>query len=299
MLSAAILLLAAAVAWLLVVRPLFLPADDPAKVKEETFPLTLVDDEGASMTLANKPARIISLAPYITETLFAIGAGDSIIAVGAGETYPPEATAIPPLVEPDGFTPSATSILAAKPDLVLTSGFTKAPWKDQVRASVPVFTLEATSVDDALSDIAKVGALSGRAVTAKALVTRMRKGLPDLAKTDGKTVMIETLEDPLQVAGSGGYLEDLVARAGGKLVAPSGGQSVPTTPAGIAGTNPHLYVVPASAGSKEQVAARRGFGAIPAFTQGRILVIDDALLFRPGPRLATAIRTLDREMSSR
>jgi len=297
-LGAAGVLLLLAVAWLLVVRPLLLPADEPAS-SQDSFPLTLTDDEGISITLKAKPRRIISLAPYVTETLFVIGAGDAVVAVGAGETFPAEATGIPTVLEADGLTPSAAAILAAEPDIVLASGFPRAPWKDQVRAKVPLFTFEATSVDDALSDMAVIGRLIGRGASAQALVDRMKKGLEGAPATAGPALMIETFPDPLQVAGTGGYLADLVARAGGKLVAPSEGQSVAITADMVASTDPRFYVLPTSSGTKEDLARRPGFASVPAVRQGRILVIDDDLLFRPGPRLILTLRALSEAISGK
>ena len=82
----------------------------------EQFPVTIVDDDGVAVTLEAAPTRIVALAPSFVEILFAIGAGDAIVAADQNTDYPPEAASIPKI---SGFEPSVEGIAAYEPDLVL------------------------------------------------------------------------------------------------------------------------------------------------------------------------------------
>src|SRR4029079_8015983 len=86
------------------------------------FPVTVTDGLGRTVTVPRKPERIVSLAPAMTETLFAVGAGPRVVAVTTSDSYPPEVKQLPTV---GGFAPktiSTESVLALKPDLVLTAG---------------------------------------------------------------------------------------------------------------------------------------------------------------------------------
>ena len=89
------------------------PAASPGSA---TFPVTVHAANGP-VTLAHKPARIVSLSPTATEDLFAIGAGGQVVAVDDQSNYPPKA----PKTKLSGYTPNAEAIAAYKPDLVVAS----------------------------------------------------------------------------------------------------------------------------------------------------------------------------------
>ena len=86
-----------------------------------TFPLTLTDDEGTSVTLPAEPQRIVSLTPAETEILFALGAGDRVVGkVEDIANYPPEAADVPVMGRFDGV--DVEQIVDADADLVLAGG---------------------------------------------------------------------------------------------------------------------------------------------------------------------------------
>ncbi|MEO7803491.1 MAG: helical backbone metal receptor [Actinomycetota bacterium] len=255
------------------------------KPVEAAFPMTIVDDEGVTTTVAAAPDTVASFAPFITETLFAIGSGDRIIAVSAAETYPPEATAITRAVSKDGLTPDVARLRQLAPDLVMSSGFKDAAWKTELRdAGIAVVTFEAHSVDDALNDLDVITRLMGQPKTA--LVSHMRKRVQSMRGSVNPTrpkVFFETFFPPLTGAGLSGFATDMVNTAGGAVVANAEhGEYVGWTLEQLRAKDPDIYLLPTSSPA---LASRPGFSQLRA----RVLTLDDELILRPGPRMVDGL----------
>ncbi len=92
----------------------------PAPTPGAAFPLTLVDDEGTSVTIPSRPERIVSLTPATTEILFAIGAGPRVVATTDFDDYPPEAVALPDVASFQGV--DVEKIVDLEADLVVAGG---------------------------------------------------------------------------------------------------------------------------------------------------------------------------------
>lgn len=268
---------------------------EPAAV---AFPHAFVDDEGVQARLAREPEKIVSLAPQHTETLFALGAGGGIVGVSGAETYPPEATALPEVMHDDGITPNVEAIAALSPDLVLASGMAGTQWKTALRGSgMVVATLDARSLDDALSDIETIGRLVGRPKEASELATELRRRVGAIAarvsSRPAPAVFFETFHPPLIGAGPEGFAGDLTRTAGGSIVAGIAGESVTWTAEQVAAADPAFYLAAAaSAGSADEIRARPGFQAIPAVRDGRIAILEDELVLRPGPRIVLGLEAI-------
>ena len=267
----------------------------PPTERTTAYPTMITDDEGVTSTVSAAPMRIVSLAPQFTETIFAVGVGARLVGVSAGESYPPEATALPKMTSADGLTPDVQLIVEARPDLVLASGMPSAAWKAQLRNSgIPVVTFNANGVDDALNDIETVGRLVDRADEADAITRKVRGVITRLSNApDAKrpSVFVVSFNSPLYEADSGGYIEDLVGKAGGRLVAASGGGGASSvTLDQVNSLVPERCIVPESAGQPQTIFTGTG----PCANGQGVLVLKDDLLFRPGPRIATALDTIAR-----
>lgn len=251
------------------------------------------------MELRREPAAIVCLGAQFTETLFALGLGSKVAGVSGGETHPPEATALPRVVGDDGVTPDAGTIAGMRPDLVLAAGAPGAPWKAALReAGIPVVTFDATSLADALADIRTVGRLAGASDRAAELAGSLEAaGARIAAAVAGRalpTVFVEAgvTYPPLVTATPRSLLGDLVARAGGKLVTEDGPEEYPEwPPERLLQADPEVYLVPRSvAAFADDVGQRRGFEGLQAVRKGRVHVLDDALVFVPGPRIVEGLR---------
>ena len=141
-----------------------------------TFPLTLTDDDGTSVTLPAEPQKIVSLTPAETEILFALGAGDRVVGkVEDIANYPPEAADVPVMGRFDGV--DVEQIVDAGADLVLAggSGGTPPDAIERLRAvGVPVLVVYAKDVDGALADVQLTADAVGRSAEGEAMVDEMR-----------------------------------------------------------------------------------------------------------------------------
>ena len=139
------------------------------------FPVTLTDDEGTAITLATAPQKIVSLTPAVTETLFAVGAGDRVVATDDASDYPAEAKPLPDVVT--FGTVDVEKIVSLAPDLVIAggAGFTSAESIAQLRAlKIPVLVVSSATLDQICTDIELVGTAVGETAAATALVDTMQ-----------------------------------------------------------------------------------------------------------------------------
>ena len=115
-------------------------------------PITVVDDAGREVTLATPAMRVVSLAPSNTESVFAIGAGDKLVAGTSYDDYPEEAKALPKIG--DFSNPSVEKIVALEPDLVLASGGIQDALRDRLtKLGVAVYEVDPTTYDGVIEDL--------------------------------------------------------------------------------------------------------------------------------------------------
>lgn len=256
-------------------------------------PAVITDDEGISHSRQAPPRRIVSLAPHLTEILFWLGAGDRVVGVSQGETYPPESTALPVVTRPDSPEPDVARIVQFRTDLVVAAGFPGAPFKQQLRdLGIPVATFNAAGVHDAVSDMAVVARLVGvQGEKHTANLKQQLEAATETAEQPQVRIFVENFYPPLTGAGRGGFVEDLVRAAGGLLIGPPPpSETFEWTAEMVAAEAPRLYLAPLSTAPDEKsVRARPGFGVLRKIP---ISVLDDDLLFRPGPRMPKAINKI-------
>jgi len=260
------------------------------------YPLVVTDDRGKQITFTAPVQRIVSVAPSSTEIVFALGAGDPVVAVDDFSDFPAEAKALPKV---GGFTTSAEKVVSFQPDLVLaiTTG-NLAPALEAQGQRVAIF--EPTDFAGVYRDIATIGQIVGRESAAADLVRRMRDrigAVTERART--ATARVRVLHeidasDPtkIYVAGPGNFIDAMIAAAGGTNVAASAPSSYPQLSAEeIVRADPEVIVLSDAAYgmTPEAVAARPGWSAIDAVKKRRVVAIDPDLVSRPGPRLADGV----------
>ncbi len=265
------------------------------------FPVTLIDDDHVSVTVAAEPRRIVTFAPSATEILFALGLGDRIVGVsGPYDDYPPAARDIQEIggAGEFGVDPNLETVVSLEPDLLLTiSGGEQ--WKDRLHhLGVPVFTIDATGLDDLLHDMGTVGRLTGAVEAADALVARMRTESEAIEGTVTGEASVpcffEVYYPPLTTIGPDTFIADLLRRAGCDNVSEEATSDYPEWSVDdLVRDSPAIYLVSSESGvSAEAVARRPGFDAIGAVAAGRVVLIDSDLVSRPGPRIVEGLRAL-------
>jgi iron complex transport system substrate-binding protein len=255
--------------------------------------------EAASTVPADAPKAIISLSPTGTEMLFAIGAGDQVIAVDDQSNYPAEALTKPHTLS--GFEPSVEAIAKLKPDLVVVSD-TKA--KDQLESlGIKVWVgAAATTFDDVYTQIEQLGATTGHIGAAAELVSKMQteiKAAVDSApKPAAPLTVYHELDNTFYSVTSSTFIGQVYGLFGLKNIADGAqpGNDYPQLNAEyIVTANPDIIVLADTkccAQSLATVGARPGWSVIKAVKNAEVVAMDDDIASRWGPRLVDYVQAV-------
>ena len=251
--------------------------------------------------------RIVSLAPSVTEILFALDLGDHIVGVTDQCNYPPAAKEIERV---SGFgTPNLERLLGLGPDMVIACGLEKPEFTEVLRqAGIQVMNVQKTgfiaSFPELFDAVGQIGEATGRRAEARKLVAGMQAELDAVAARIGRIddarrprVFVEIEESPLMTAGAGSFIDDLISRAGGRNVAHEITSAYPRIdPEKVIAWNPEVILVAHSARpgeAAERLTRHIGWSNVAAVRDRRVIDdIDADLLFRPGPRLVEGVKAL-------
>jgi len=260
---------------------------------------SFVDDAGRKIYLAKTPARIVSLAPSVTEMLFAIGAADQIVGVTQFCNYPPEALKKPKV----GYAnPNLESLVALQPDLVVGPNEFLKP--DVVlkleQLKIPVFALTEKNVGDIFIHIQTLGRMLDRSTTANAVAMELRQQVTQIKERTERFSPVRVLyvlnSEPLITVGPGSFIDQLIVLAGGVNVAAKSGTPYPRlSMETVLQDDPEVLVFPVGESegiSDSEQQAWRQWSTITAVKQGRLHQIPADLLNRPGPRVVRALELL-------
>ena len=259
---------------------------------------TLIDMVGREVELHEPPRRIISLAPSLTEILYALGAGDAVVGVTDYATYPPEVE-IKPSVG-GGINPNLEVIVALKPDLIFVSADANR-WDTITQLEqlqIPVFGIKPVGIEGVFASIDKVGQVLGGKREAEELVAGMRRRMATVSeKVKGLArpkVLYVIWIDPLIVAGGGTVINGLIDVAGGTNVVRIPGFSRYSLEQVLV-HEPDVIVLALDGGVPEDREVLRrlpGWREMRAVREGAVRVIDANLINRPGPRIVEAAEFL-------
>ncbi|MGA9756593.1 MAG: ABC transporter substrate-binding protein [Desulfobaccales bacterium] len=257
----------------------------------------ITDDRGTAVTLAAPPQRIISLYGGLTEILSAIGVSDRLVARTQGDEtvqgIPTVGTHLQPNVE---------MILALKPDLVVQGGVAKGipALKRLEVAHVPVAMFAPNDFPALFNTITRLGALTGRAEAAAALNRSLAARLEDVARRVAgrpkSRIFFEVRELNLLAAGRGSMVNDIITRAGGENLVTSPQRMTLYSLEALIQANPEVYIIQKGPmnRSPDNIYTRPYFQELQAVKGHRVLVVDESLYSRPGPRSAEAVEELAR-----
>jgi len=238
--------------------------------------------------------RLGVLSPSAAETLVALGAGASIVAVGDWVRRPPELAATPGLGSFEA--PSAERVLELDVDTLITvrSLAGRRELEELERLGVRVVELDTSTFAGTLDSIAALGALVGREDAAAALAATIRARLEAVAaRARGaapRRVLVVVGREPLFVAGPGSHLDELVRLAGGvnvlaDLAAPYAEVSLEA----VLARGPEIVLDVAEVGAGASRGEPPGewgrWPRLPAVAAGRVYRVDPSRLSVPGPRL--------------
>jgi iron complex transport system substrate-binding protein len=257
---------------------------------------------------AQRPARIISLIPALTEMLYAIGAGPQVVAVSSYDEYPPEVNALPKvgaLVDPD-----TERIFSLKPDLVVTYGSQTDLQAQLQRASIPFFNYRHGGLAHITATMRELGARTGHVSEAEAASRAIETRIAAVrARVAGarrpKTLLVfgrepRTLRN-IYASGGRGFLNDMLDAAGGENVfSDIDRESVQTTTELVLARAPEVILELRSGefrdregiGMKLEIESWSPLASVPAVKNGRVIILTGKALVVPGPRVAEGVERM-------
>lgn len=247
------------------------------------------DDLGRPVDVPDRVARIVSLSPNLTEMLFAVGAGDRVVGTDDFSNFPPAARTLPRV---GGMQPNIERIAALRPDLVVASTEGNHPnlAPALAAAGIPLYVVRTDRLSEIAPAMQRLGKLIGARDTDRAVreltesIARERR-----SRRDATSLMFAVWTDPLYVAGSGTFTEDLMELTGGRNAV-----KVPGWPQysleSLLAAPPDILLYPRSSVTSAQIAALRL--RMPG-VELKVVPVDDDIFQRPGPRVANAARTLN------
>ncbi len=261
-------------------------------------PRTFVDDTGRKIYLSNTPKRIVSLAPSITDMLFAIGAGDSVVGVTEFCDYPPEALT---KTQVGDSRPNLEAILALEPDLVLAMDVIRDDvLKTLQQLKIPLFILEAQSLEHVYAHIKTLGRMLHRVQEANALAHSMRQDIQAIGERTSSLpkprVLYVLYSQPFITVGPGSFIHQLLEFAGGKNIAENAGQAYPRLSMEVVlQMDPEILLFPSMGGKGSQESDQdqwTRWNTMTAVKNDRLYFVPWALISRPGPRLVQGLAAL-------
>ena len=264
----------------------------------------VTDEVGRSVRVPITPSRIISLAPSVTETIYALGAETRLVGDTDYCDYPPDAQKKPKVG--GAIDPNLEEIAALHPDLVLvTKSFNRL---DTVRAletlGIPSYATDPHTVDEIISSTQKLADLLNIDAAGKALADELQKRLADLQTKLGavppKRVLFIVWTDPLISVGKNTFIADALRRAGAVSIVDSDRDWPQMSLEEVVHLQPDNLVFAASHSDAgvhdfEMVAERTGWRILDAVRKRHYAVISDAVN-RPAPRIVSAIEDLARQL---
>lgn len=283
------------------------------------FAMQVSDDQGRIISLEKPAQRIIPLYGAFAEMLFAIGAGEQVIARTQADAFPEGVKMLPSVGT--HMKPNVEMIIGLKPDLVIQSASRREaiPGMDSLeQAGIPVAVFAPRSFSGIFATISRLGQLTGRQQQAESLLEDLRKRLARvqfhlglnqaesvLAGTDKRilarctikrrrTVFFEVRAEPLTAAGQGSMVQDILNLAGANNVVKSEKSLLIYNLESLLLSDPDFYLVQTGPMNRNPVDPRKRvhFEKLRAMRDGNVLYVDEFLYSRPGPRCVDAVEQL-------
>jgi iron complex transport system substrate-binding protein len=268
--------------------------------KPAAFPVTARDALGRRVTVRAEPKRIVSLAPAMTEVLFALGLGDRIVGVTDYCNYPPAARS---KAKVGGIVnPSVERVLALKPQLVIGMRLNPKPvLRALSSAGVPTFAAEPRTIEEVFTTITTVGALTGRKATGARLADDLRSRLQSVrAQVHGlpePSVVFICQQSPVWVAGADTFPDRAIHMAGGRNIAAGVKGYKQYDVEMLVARDPDVILLTSMGGGDPDrelgaFVRRPSMRDLTAVKKSRVYVVDADIVDRAGPRIVEAVEEI-------
>lgn len=264
---------------------------------------TLTDDLGVKHTFSRQPESIISLAPNITETIFALHADSLLIGVTDFCDYPPEAKSKRSVG--NYLSPDLESIVSLKPDLAMIyvtnpSGTT---YKSLASSGIKIFACNPVNIAGIRKMIKDIGIISGRAMEADSIIRVIDQSVADsVPHSQMPPSFIVISVNPLMTAGSTSYISEVCELSGYSNIYEELGIEYPLIDAeDLHNKRPERVILPADTSNIAKVIELKSEfmrATKSKFSDSAFVIVDDDILYRPGPRITEAIASLRSKRTS-
>lgn len=268
------------------------------KINSETSFIDLTDDLGNRLSLTSYPKRIVSLAPNLTEIIFAVDAQDQLVGVTDYCTFPEEALTKQKIG--NIINPNLEAIVSLKPDLVFANadGNPK-PTVDKLQSyNISVFVFNVNHYSEVLDCIKKIGQITGHSSKSDSIVNDMSNFSKTLAPVKNKPKIFMILNrNPIITASGGSFLNDLFELAGGQNAVGQMSERYPTiNREALIQMNPDVILIPEKDIQQlpdSEYGYFKNLTTINAVKNKKIYYINPDLLLKPGPRLMLGLKQLN------
>ncbi len=253
----------------------------------------IVDDLGRTVKIPENIERAVSIAPNLTEIVFAVGAGEKLIGVTSYCDYPADAQNIAKIG--DTLKPNIETIVALKPEIVFvsTASQIEAFTKTLDEQNIAYFVTNPNSLEDIYKSINQIGEILGTGEKAREVVQNLQNRVTEIEnkmRNPDKPKIFVQLDKTLYTIGKDSFLTDLIARAGGVSVT----KDVPTAYPKISketalALNPEVIILSDSADNREP---NEVFANSDAVKNGKVFRINADILSRPAPRIVDALEQI-------
>ncbi|WP_137937560.1 cobalamin-binding protein [Chitinivorax sp. B] len=251
-------------------------------------PVQVTDDAGLVVRLRAPAKRIVSLAPHVTELIFAAGAGDRLVAVSAYSDFPPEAAKLPQVADYNSL--AIERIVALKPDLVVAwqSGSAPRQVAKLVELGIPIFWSQPSRLAGVADSIEAMGILADTQVAAKAAALTYRQKLTELSglyrQRESIAVFYPIWDKPLTTINQMHLISDVIHLCGGRNVF---GRLVSLTPLvsseSVLAADPEVILEAGRSHGEPSVWGR--WPTMRAVRYRNLFSISSSLISRPSPRV--------------
>jgi iron complex transport system substrate-binding protein len=262
----------------------------------------ITDDAGRRVSIPVRVDRVVSLAPNLSEIVFAIGAGHLLVGRTSYCDFPPEAKAVAEVG--DTLHPSLERIIAVKPQVVLVSTASQLEvFTKQLQGhDIAVFVTDPHDLEGVFRSIVQIGEIVGEQDKANSLVHNLRERTNAVEQAVKQKppvkVFYQVSGEPLYTAGHDAFVTDLMRRAGAASVTADVPGAWPkySNESALA-ARPDAIILP-SGGSMGEANSNvaEALRQSPAVLHGRVYKINDDHLARPGPRAVTGLEEMARAL---
>ncbi len=262
----------------------------------------VADHAGRRMNVPENPGRVVSLAPSITEMVFAIGKGDLLVGVTEYSNHPEEAKKIGSVGSYVNL--DLEKIVSLNPDLCIAikDGNPIGVVRRLEDLGIPVYAVDPRDLDSVMKSLQDMGSLLGVPVEAEKVAAGMKKRLENVEKrisgiSRRPGVFFQIGVDPIVSAGSDTLIHELVARAGGRNLAGKHTGYPKFSTEEVLALAPEIIIVTSMDRQKafgRVVKKWKEWKNLPAAADDRIYLVDSDLVDRPSPRLIRGLEEIAR-----